>query len=67
MNDPEIHSSTWEWDMSGGVQALAFTHNFMHHKYTNILGMDAMWARPAATSTVRQVEPLQLGNLFYTP
>ena len=23
MNDPEIHSSTWEWDMSGGVKTLA--------------------------------------------
>ncbi|WP_418005389.1 fatty acid desaturase family protein [Mycobacterium sp. PDNC021] len=40
MNDPEIHSSTWEWDMSGASKHWRFTHNFMHHKYTNILGMD---------------------------
>ena len=40
MNDPEIHSSTWEWDMSGSSKHWRFTHNFMHHKYTNILGMD---------------------------
>ncbi|MGK2880957.1 MAG: fatty acid desaturase family protein [Mycobacterium sp.] len=40
MNDPEIHSSTWEWDMSGAAKHWRFTHNFMHHKYTNILGMD---------------------------
>ncbi len=40
MNDPEIHSSTWEWDMSGVSKHWRFTHNFMHHKYTNILGMD---------------------------
>ena len=40
MNDPEIHSSTWEWDMSTPAKHWRFTHNFMHHKYTNILGMD---------------------------
>jgi len=40
MNDPEIHSSTWEWDMSGASKHWRFTHNFAHHKYTNILGMD---------------------------
>lgn len=40
MNDPEIHSSTWEWDMGGASKHWRFTHNFMHHKYTNILGMD---------------------------
>src|SRR6202165_5860828 len=25
MNDPEIHSSTWEWDMSGASQHWRFT------------------------------------------
>jgi linoleoyl-CoA desaturase len=40
MNDPEIHSSTWEWDMSGASKHWRYTHNFQHHKYTNILGMD---------------------------
>src|ERR1700679_3994392 len=40
MNDPEIHSSTWEWDMSGVSKHWRYTHNFVHHKYTNILGMD---------------------------
>jgi linoleoyl-CoA desaturase len=40
MNDPEIHSSTWEWDMNSSSKHWRFTHNFMHHKYTNILGMD---------------------------
>lgn len=40
MNDPEIHSSSWEWDMGGAAKHWRFTHNFMHHKYTNILGMD---------------------------
>src|SRR5246500_4823284 len=40
MNDPEIHSSSWEWDMGGPAKHWRFTHNFQHHKYTNILGMD---------------------------
>jgi linoleoyl-CoA desaturase len=40
MNDPEIHSSTWEWDMVGSAKHWRITHNVSHHKYTNILGMD---------------------------
>ncbi len=40
MNDPEIHSSTWEWDMSAASKHWRSTHNYQHHKYTNILGMD---------------------------
>ena len=40
MNDPEIHSSTWEWDMVGAAKHWRLTHNVSHHKYTNILGMD---------------------------
>ncbi|BBZ23955.1 fatty acid desaturase family protein [Mycolicibacter hiberniae] len=40
MNDPEIHSTGWEWDMAGYSKHWRFTHNFAHHKYTNILGMD---------------------------
>ncbi len=40
MNDPEIHSSTWEWDMIGASKHWRANHNFQHHKYTNILGMD---------------------------
>ncbi|MEB3967520.1 fatty acid desaturase [Mycobacterium ulcerans] len=40
MNDPEIHSSSWEWDITGASKHWRYTHNFVHHKYTNILGMD---------------------------
>ncbi|WAC89569.1 fatty acid desaturase family protein [Mycobacterium sp. Aquia_213] len=40
MNDPEIHSSTWEWDIVAPSKHWRYVHNFMHHKYTNILGMD---------------------------
>ncbi|KAA8959498.1 fatty acid desaturase [Mycobacterium sp.] len=40
MNDPEIHSTTWEWDNLGASKHWRYTHNFVHHKYVNILGMD---------------------------
>ena len=40
MNDPEIHSTTWEWDNTGPSAHWKQTHNYLHHKYTNVLGMD---------------------------
>ncbi|WP_039804523.1 fatty acid desaturase family protein [Nocardia araoensis] len=40
MNDPEIHSSTWEWDMTGLSSQWRYSHNYRHHVYTNVLGMD---------------------------
>ncbi|WP_010120862.1 fatty acid desaturase family protein [Corynebacterium nuruki] len=40
MNDPEIHSSTWEWDNTGPSSGWKHSHNVVHHTYTNILGMD---------------------------
>ena len=40
MNDPEIHSTTWEWDMSAASKHWRNAHNYQHHKYTNILDMD---------------------------
>ena len=40
MNDPEIHSSTWEWDMACPSEQWKHSHNYIHHKYTNIVGKD---------------------------
>ena len=40
MNDPEIHSSTWEWDMVGTSEDWKHSHNYIHHTYTNIVGKD---------------------------
>ncbi|MFH5232214.1 fatty acid desaturase family protein [Antrihabitans spumae] len=40
MNDPEIHSVSWEWDNTGPSAHWKQTHNYLHHKYTNVLGMD---------------------------
>jgi NADPH-dependent stearoyl-CoA 9-desaturase len=40
MNDPEIHSSTWEWDMVGVTSQWKYSHNYRHHVFSNVLGMD---------------------------
>jgi fatty acid desaturase len=40
MNDPEIHSATWEWDMAGLSSQWRYSHNYGHHMYTNIIGWD---------------------------
>src|SRR6478672_10529506 len=66
MNDPEIHSSSWEWDMSGASKHWRFTHNFMHHKYTNILGMDDDVGYGLLRVTRDEKwKPFNLGNLLY--
>lgn len=40
MNDPHIHSSTWDWDTASPAAAWKHSHNYVHHTYTNILGKD---------------------------
>ena len=66
MNDPEIHSSTWEWDMSAAAKHWRFTHNFQHHKYTNILGMDDDVGYGVLRVTRDQRwTPFNLSNVFF--
>ncbi|MGB2922996.1 MAG: fatty acid desaturase [Mycobacterium sp.] len=40
MNDPEIHSSTWEWDMVAVSAQWRSSHNYRHHVFSNVLGED---------------------------
>lgn len=40
MNDPEIHSTTWEWDMAGASAQWRYSHNYRHHVFSNVLGVD---------------------------
>src|SRR3954454_22410561 len=40
MNDPHIHSSTWDWDTASTKEAWKHSHNYIHHTYTNIRGKD---------------------------
>ncbi|MCW4352293.1 fatty acid desaturase [Hoyosella sp. YIM 151337] len=66
MNDPEIHSSTWEWDISDPAAHWKQTHNFMHHKYTNIVGLDpdVGYGLLRVTRDTRWT-PFNLGNPVY--
>ncbi|MCT7658357.1 fatty acid desaturase family protein [Mycobacterium deserti] len=40
MNDPEIHSSSWEWDMVGLSSQWRYAHNYRHHVFSNVLELD---------------------------
>jgi linoleoyl-CoA desaturase len=40
MNDPQIHSSNWDWDSASTAEAWKHSHNYVHHTYTNIRGKD---------------------------
>ena len=40
MGDPEIHSSTWEWDFAPSAAGWKHSHNYIHHTFTNVLGKD---------------------------
>jgi fatty acid desaturase len=40
MNDPEIHSTTWEWDMVGPSAQWQYSHNYRHHVFSNVVDVD---------------------------
>jgi NADPH-dependent stearoyl-CoA 9-desaturase len=40
MRDPEIHSTTWEWDNVSASEGWKHSHNFQHHTFTNVVGKD---------------------------
>jgi linoleoyl-CoA desaturase len=66
MNDPEIHSTTWEWDMTAASKHWIASHNSQHHKYTNILDMDDDVGYFILRVTRDQPwEPYHLGNVLY--
>ena len=60
MQDPEIQSSTWEWDAASTAASWRHAHNFQHHTYTNVLGRD----RDLGYSAMR-VEPEQPWHPVY--
>jgi len=66
MNDPEVHSTTWEWDNTGPSAHWKHQHNFIHHKYTNVLGMDDDVGYGLLRVTRDQRwRPFYLGNLVW--
>ena len=40
MGDPRFSGKTFEWDIVGTADNWRKTHNFKHHTYTNVHGMD---------------------------
>src|SRR5580692_12345052 len=40
MRDPEIHSTTWEWDTVISARSWKHTHNDIHHRWTNVVDKD---------------------------
>jgi NADPH-dependent stearoyl-CoA 9-desaturase len=40
MNDPDIHSSSWDWDILSAAEAWKYSHNYIHHTFTNVRGKD---------------------------
>ncbi|MCM3896047.1 fatty acid desaturase [Gordonia sputi] len=66
MNDPEVHSTTWEWDNTDPSAHWKHTHNYIHHKYTNVLGMDDDVGYGLLRVTRDQRwRPFNYGNLVY--
>ncbi|WP_067858335.1 fatty acid desaturase family protein [Nocardia shimofusensis] len=62
MNDPEIHSGTWEWDMVGASAQWRYSHNYRHHVFTNVVGMDDDVG--FGVLRVTRDEPWRLEHLF---
>lgn len=40
LNDPSLHGAFYDWDTMATGQDWKYTHNYVHHTYTNIVGMD---------------------------
>jgi linoleoyl-CoA desaturase len=40
MNDPVINSQCWDWDNVSPASGWKFSHNYVHHTFTNIRGKD---------------------------
>ncbi|MTE17089.1 fatty acid desaturase family protein [Nocardia aurantiaca] len=66
MREPTLNSRVFEWDTVCPSDQWRHSHNYMHHTYTNILGMD----RDIGYGILRVDEAqswnvLRLGNPFY--
>lgn len=60
MQDPQIHSTTWEWDQASTARSWKHAHNYQHHTYTNVVGKD----RDLGYSAMR-VDPSQPWHPVY--
>ncbi|YAL83062.1 fatty acid desaturase family protein [Dermacoccaceae bacterium W4C1] len=62
MRDPDIHSTTYEWDFVAPARGWQHTHNDLHHTWTNVIGKD----RDVGYNILRMSEeqPWQKRDLF---
>lgn len=60
MNDPQIHSSVWDWDTASPAAAWKHSHNYVHHTYTNVIGKDK-----DVGYEIMRVDPAQKWNPAY--
>jgi fatty acid desaturase len=66
MNDPEIHSSRWEWDNVCPADQWKHSHNVVHHTWTNVLGRDRDVGYEILRVTDQQPwRPIYLAQPFY--
>ncbi len=66
MNDPRLDGKSFEWDTACPSDQWRYSHNYMHHTYTNIVGKD----RDIGYGILRMSEeqpwhPYYLGNPLY--
>ncbi len=67
MNDPDIHSSTWEWDTASAAD-WNHSHNVMHHTFTNVRqGQLTSATRSCASATGSPWRPAYLLQPIYNP
>ena len=62
MNDPNIHSSTWDWDTASPASAWKHSHNYLHHTYTNVVGKDK-----DVGYDIMRIDPKQPWHPIYLP
>jgi NADPH-dependent stearoyl-CoA 9-desaturase len=66
MGDPTLRSEMFEWDNACPSEQWRYSHNFVHHTFTNVLGKD----RDIGYGILRMAEdqswhPYYLGNPIY--
>ncbi len=66
MRDPDIHSTTWEWDFAAPAAGWKHTHNDVHHTWTNVVGKDRdVGYALLRMSPDQKWTPKALGNPLY--
>src|SRR3954469_5678650 len=60
MNDPVINSAAGAWDTASTPKGGAYSHNYVHHTYTNIRGKDK-----ALGYEIMRIDPHQRWNPVY--